>query len=360
MKIGILTYHRSHNYGALLQAVATRFVLEQMGHEVYYVDYWPDYHRRMYALVNTKILFGLNVRRTLSYLKLLCLTYKSQKRRRQVMENFIRHYIEPYCLPVDSVFDVTLYGSDQIWRKQPEMDTYNPVYFGVNDFKAKKRISYAASMGILPNSDTDREKVKELIGHLDALSVREDSLARLIHSFGVTDVRISLDPTLLLNRKQWDEVIKPKAYMGSKYALFYDLLPNSFTRSQIENFTKDHELQLKTIYGYALRKETDEEICSISADGFLDLIRNADFVFTSSFHGLVFSILYNKPFYASFSKNSGRAESILSALGLQEYLLKPQSLIPNDFKAIDYNIVSEKMDVLRVESLNYLKVNTQN
>ena len=50
MKIGILTYHRSHNYGALLQAIATRIVLKKMGHDAYYIDYWPDYHRRMYAI----------------------------------------------------------------------------------------------------------------------------------------------------------------------------------------------------------------------------------------------------------------------------------------------------------------------
>ena len=56
MKIGILTYHRSHNYGALLQAIATRIVLKKMGHDAYYIDYWPDYHRRMYAMFNSNML----------------------------------------------------------------------------------------------------------------------------------------------------------------------------------------------------------------------------------------------------------------------------------------------------------------
>ena len=80
MKIGILTYHRSHNYGALLQAIATRIVLKKMGHDAYYIDYWPDYHRRMYAMFNSNMLNIKHIKSSLGYLKDLILTYKNKSK----------------------------------------------------------------------------------------------------------------------------------------------------------------------------------------------------------------------------------------------------------------------------------------
>lgn len=358
MKIGILTYHRSHNYGALLQAIATRVVLERLGHEVHYIDYWPGYHKRVYAMVNPKLIFTWNIISALKYIKGLCVTYKTKYYRRQVMLTFISKYIEPYCSSITDSYDIIVYGSDQIWRKQPENVGYNPVYFGLNGFSALKHIAYAASMGVLPTSDKDKKCIKNLVSHLDAISVREKSLADLLTTLDFADVNICLDPTLLLDKELWNKIIPVQKYEGSKYALFYDLQMGAFLKDQVKLFAEKHGLELKTIYGCSLKKEDANNICSISADGFLNLVRNAEFIFTSSFHGLVFAILYGKPFYASFSKNSGRAESLLVALNLKSYLLPAQSQIPTiPYKKIDYIKVYNNMSTYRINSIKYLENN---
>ena len=142
MKIGILTYHRANNYGALLQAIATRTILEKMGHDVSYIDYWPDYHKRKYDI------FSINKFRIgkFNYIKTILLYYSVLKKRIQTFNSDIDKYIQPYCTD-DTQFDAIIYGSDQIWRKQSELGDFNYVYFAASPYKAPLHIAFAASMG---------------------------------------------------------------------------------------------------------------------------------------------------------------------------------------------------------------------
>lgn len=355
MKIGILTYHRSHNYGALLQAIATRRVLESMGHEVYYVDYWPSYHKRMYSMFNIRCLIKKNVVNSLRYIYNFLRTYSIKKERRKNMNMFISKYINPFCKPMTEEFDILVYGSDQIWRKQPENIGYNPVYFGVHNIKTKKNVAYAASMGILPIIDKDKERIKDLVSHIDNISVREQDLAQLLNQLGVKNVTVCLDPTFLLSAKQWHSLFDiPLKENQEKYVLYYCLQSNAFSLKYIKEFARKKGLLLKIIIADYSKKESETYISTAAPDKFIQLFSNAEFVFTSSFHGLVFSIIFNKPFYASFESNSGRAQSLLSYLGLTEYLLPPQSKFDDRYNDICYNDINLKLDKLRCISLDYL------
>lgn len=355
MKIGILTYHRSHNYGALLQSVATRVILEKLGYQAYYVDYWPGYHRRMYALIDEKIVFSLHLRRTYRYLRDKVISvFKCKVQRIANMNTFIKLYIKPHCKPKSEQFDIILYGSDQIWRKQRENIGYNPVYFGKNTFKCNKHIAYAASMGILPDNENDKNEIKALLSNLTRISVRETNLKYFLSSIGVDNVSVCIDPTLLLTSSQWNEIFKPKSVNEDRYVLFYDLLPNSFVHAELINFANKHHCRLKVLHSAPMPKETPDEICTASPEDFINLIRNAEFIFTSSFHGLVFSITYKKLFLVSFSRNSNRAESLLLQLGLSEYLIPPMSALPEAIKQIDYEKVMEKLEILKKTSMDYI------
>ena len=162
MKIGILTYHRSHNYGALLQAIALRKVLADMGHEVTFIDYWPAYHRHMYALFSFHWMMSRKgIWSKWSYLKYCFCNYSARKKRKLSFDKFISEYIEPYTSSMDESYDVVIHGSDQIWRKQPEINTYNPVYFGCHDIVARRKVSYAASIGTPPQKDEEKQIIKE-------------------------------------------------------------------------------------------------------------------------------------------------------------------------------------------------------
>ena len=356
MKIGILTYHRSHNYGALLQAIALRKVLEDMGHQATFIDYWPAYHRHMYALFSfSAMMEKRRIKPKLRYLKECLTKYSIRKERRQSFEGFIANYIIPYLSPMEGEYDLIVHGSDQIWRKQPEMHTYNPVYFGKNEFRARRKISYAASMGVLPEEQCDMIILKDYLQKLDKISVREADLKRLVESLGYPCEQ-HLDPTLLLTGEEWTRLMDIQTSKSKKrYVLFYHLMPNSFDIKGIEAFAEARGLELRTLHSKAAKRNSERDITTADPKDFLSLIYHADFVFTSSFHGLAFSLLFGKQFYAAFKKNSGRAESLLEQLGIPSRLLPSMGIIPMDDILVDYTAVSDRMKKLRSSSIQYLQ-----
>ncbi len=355
MKIGILTFHRAHNYGAILQAIATRVVLSKLGHEAFYVDYWPSYHASQYHVLSwSKICHFRSIKTRLSYLYKRLSRYSSIRKRTTIFENFIQKYIQPYCTSTKDFFDVVVIGSDQVWWKNCLWNKqFDPFYFGKNNLRTSKQISYAASMGILPDNEEDKHTLQGLLGNLDKISVREDSLLELVESLGYNAEK-HLDPTLLLSSDEWDNIIPLKKIDEQPYILFYDLNRNSFDYHEIQQFAKNSNLKIKTIVG-AHNQKSGEGIYQFSDPGeFVNLIRGAEFIFSSSFHGVVFSIIYQKEFFASFSRNSDRVASLLEALGIKNRLLKPMSSIENAEK-IDYDSVLNNLNDLRLPSLNYLQ-----
>lgn len=345
MKIGIVTYHRTLNYGACLQAIATRVTLEKFGHNVYYVDYWPKYHKQIYEVFSLGRFLSLGLRTRIDYLINTIKRHKYLKVRIRNFEQFFSHYIYPYCKPIDEEFDVIVYGSDQIWRKQGTLNGYNPVYFGQNNFHASKHIAYSVSMGILPKSEADREKVKELVSHLNKIAVREDDLLSLLHELGYNDVALTLDPTLLLSSDEWDSIIPSTEKNGDKYILVYGMGKIPFNMDYVKKFANEHDCVVRTLSG----------ITSESPENFINLIKNAEYVFTSSFHGLAFSIIYGKQFFASYSTNSNRAQTLLDHLGIKDRMVKKGAPIPEDIMPVDYEKVYGKLESLREKSIIFLK-----
>ena len=354
MKIGILTYHRSHNYGALLQGIALREVLTRAGHNVTFIDYWPAYHRHMYALFSFHWMMSLNgLKGKLSYLINCVFYYSTRKIRKSNFDKFISEYIEPYTSSVDEYYDVIVHGSDQIWRKQPEINAYNPVYFGMHGINTPKKISYAASMGILPQKDSEKAILKEYISHLDSISVREKSLQELVMNLGFEKVSHDLDPTLLLNQEYW--VNKFKLVKNDKpYALYYKI-QDSFDIQELRRYAKSKGLNLKVIHSRARCAESEENITTASPLQFLQLLYGADTLFTSSFHGLVFALNFNKPFFASFYKNGSRASSLLRLCDLEHRLVSPKASITSVEGAIDYSKVDRVLEGLREISIENLR-----
>lgn len=353
MKIGILTYHRSNNYGALLQAIALRKTLTDMGHEVSFIDYWPAYHKHLYDIFSFASLKQKSFKNQIRYISGIIRKYHWIKARIQNFEDFRSIYIYPYLSSMDDTYDMVVCGSDQIWRKQREIHVYNPVYFGKNDIKALRQISYAASMGIITKDEDDKYILKDYLSHLDSISVRENDLKELVEELGYVCEQ-SLDPTLLLNKEQWSSLINITPTISEKYVLYYKLLGNSFDEQVIKKFAKEHNLKIITLYG-AANTETENNVTTASPQRMLSLINGAEYVFTSSYHGMVFSILFHKPFYVSFRKNSGRASSLLSELNLSNRLLEPMSHIPQNENVIDFAKVDEIIKTKRKPSIEYLE-----
>ena len=352
MKIGIVTYHRSHNYGALLQAIALRKTMADSGNEVYFIDYWPDYHIKMYSTFRLSYLRRKKgIQKKIDYI----LSYNHRKRRHDNFMKFISEYIQPFTAQKEEQFDLVIYGSDQIWRKQVSTGLYDPIYFGAKEICSKYKASYAASMGTIVNDKKDKAYLKHLISNLDNISVREEDLKVFIEELGFLKVRVDLDPTLLLPKEKWEGLLHIDNNSNKEYLLFYDLLPDSFNQCEVIRFAESLNLEIRTIYGYARKKEDTYNISNANPRDFVSLISGAKFIITSSYHGLVFSIIFHKQFFASFSSNEGRAKSLLKTLNIDDRLIAPMAKFPRSYNEIDYTSVNNLLDITRFDSLSYLK-----
>ena len=356
MKIGILTYHRSHNYGALLQAVALRVYLEKLGHSVYYVDYWPDYHEKMYRHFD---IYRFNIRGLkgkVGYLYHVIRDYLPKEKRIKTFNTFINNYIKPYCIAYsdDTQLDAVIYGSDQIWRRQKRLDDkFDEVYFGKNKINAKYQISYAASMGEIKSSIEDDKKIKESLSKFKNVGVREENLRRYLTEIGVDNILLNVDPTLLLNKDNWVDIVNIKPIVDSKYVLLYDLHPKSFTKELLFGYCEKRNLKLITLEGDAKRK-TKNVFSTEGPNAMLSLIKYAEAVFTSSYHGLVFSIIFHKEVFATFKENAGRAQTLLKSLGLENRLLE-YGVNEVFCEEIDYNLIDKTIRDLSTGSKLYLE-----
>ena len=354
MKIGILTYHRTLNYGACLQALATRVVLENMGHEVYYVDYWPDYHQQLYKAFSLNVLNSLSLRGKVSYILKSIGNRRYVGLRKKQFDAYHERYTLPYCRSTEEEYDVIIYGSDQIWRKQLHSDNYNPIYFGKNAFRAKSHVAFSASMGVLPITIEDRENVRALLANLTKIAVRENDLYELVMQMGY-NVEQTIDPTLLLTRYEWDAILQPSDYDGPKYMLVYALQSDAFNLDYLASYAHKNGCILKVLKERPTSQDTETSIATAGPATFISLIKYAEVVFTSSFHGLAFSIIYGKEVFASFTHNSTRASSLLLSAGISGRMLTPGAEVPQNIQPIEYEVAWNRLASIRENSLTYLQ-----
>lgn len=358
MQIGILTYHRSHNGGAILQAIALRKVISRMGYDVKYVDYWPEYHRRMYKMIDWTRFCKGSIKDRLSQILLTIITLPIRYARARKFNNFINRNIDIFCVPSSQLWDTIVYGSDQIWRKQIGLGNhFNPEYFGAGKIKSKNYLSYAASMGEISINDNELSQIIKWLDKFSGISVREESLKELLLRGGLYNVSTVLDPTLLLTKEEWSSLIgqewrdKPK----SKYLLVYELIKDSFDISTIKNFAKKRNLEIIILKGGPSWKSYRHNIISV-IDPFdmIRLIKGAEMVFTSSYHGLIFSLIFEQQFVASFRVHSERAYSILKQVGLCDRLIPAKSkVLPNEI--INYKPVIGKLKLINEDSIKWLQ-----
>lgn len=353
MKIGIITFHRTNNYGACLQAIATRFILEKMGHEAYYVDYWPAYHAGKYDILSFNKLRYKSIGGKISCVLRAIRNLKEKKDRKRAFEKFHQEYIIPFCKPITDEFDVVIYGSDQIWRKHSAINNYNPVYFGKNMIATKRNLAFAASMGVLPKNERDRLKVKELVSHLDRIAVREEDLQQLLSELGYSEVERVLDPTLLLSKDEWNQKINIPDYSGRPYVLVYHVARMPFDMDEIKKFATEKGCDIKILHGVVGDKQQKDGYSAADPITFLTLFKHASYTFVSSFHGLAYSIIFEREFFASYQANSNRAETVLKLLGLSDRLIQPHSKIPS-LNPIPYDTVKSKLDDKRNRDLQLL------
>ena len=367
MRIAILTLPLHTNFGGILQCYALQTVLERMGHEVVVLDNANWNSCADLSVWKRGILFIKRI------VKFYILHKESEfyggKSESQIIQSHIRPFIDSYIhrLKVTSLesisekqFEAFIVGSDQVWRPL----YYTPIEDAFLEFaqswKHIKRISYAASFGVdeWEYSPKQTQKCIELIKLFNAVSVREYSGIRLCKDYLHTEAIQVLDPTLLLTQDDYLKLIKD-IERKNKGVFCYILDKTKEKGNIINNIIKEIKLRPFDVdIKLPQRHASFEERIRLSVENWICAFRDAQFVITDSFHGCVFSIIFNKPFFVLANKNRGqtRFESLLSMLSLENRLISLDmnnniKLLPKDINWAEVNI---RLTELRKKSYSFL------
>lgn len=363
MKVNTITCHCPHNFGAVLQAYALQNHIEKDNHEVKIIDYRPNYLTKQHTLIYV----GNQRFKSLFFLRWLYILMFLPSRIRRIFNfrMFERKYLKlsakKYLTYGDLAMnppeaDLYICGSDQIWN--PNLPNGKDESYYLSFVKeGEKKASYAASMSIVMINEEQKKFISDRILNFKAISVREDSAKTIVSSVVPREITQVLDPVLLLSQAEWSKLSeKSNIRLREKYILLY--IMGDDPRQILEIATKlaqEKKVKLFLITN-SLKKYVgvDKYFRGASPHSFLHLIKNAEHVITNSFHGVVFSIIFNKQFIPCHIKNTNtRINSILSLLNLTDLYQESEnksSTIP----LIHYETVNETLDKEIKKSKAYL------
>lgn len=316
MRIGILTFSNAFNLGAALQAYSLQRTLEEMGNDAELIDYRcpaieamhkmrPVFHLkigmkpRIYNLIYNVIFFPRRVR------------YKRFQKKMKRSQVYSRETIKD----TNGSYDLFIAGSDQVFNLKL---TGNDTTFFLDFVEKGKKASYAASLGAYQMEN--RDEYLAYLNLFDYLSVREKSSAELLKSeFGLS-VEVMPDPVFLHTGDEWKELCGVKNRESSKYVLIYALIEDKELYEIAEKVAKEYSLEVVVITKVLkLLGRADRIIRNAGPKEFVELIANADYVVTNSFHGTAFSLIFEKQFTTLLpSVAPERIMNLLNILGLEK------------------------------------------
>ncbi|MFX0558409.1 polysaccharide pyruvyl transferase family protein [Maribacter sp. CXY002] len=376
-KIGILTLPLHNNYGGLLQAFALQKTIEAMGHEALLIH--NDVHdfpylRKLLSLWKQTLFKALKG----TPIKMPDFTTNKQKKIIGIhTAKFVEKNIKKTALVSSKIrvraldiynFDAYVVGSDQVWRPSYTPLISNYFYDFLKNKESVKRISYAASFGVDQWLFSKEETLlcSSLAQKFDAISVREDSAVTLCEQkLGVNAIK-SIDPTLLLSQNVYEDLIDDADVDEPKGKIFTYILDKSVANQQIVD--KVTNSLKKNVFSIMPRKDMNNlnnknlsEFVFPSVEEWINGFKHADFIITDSFHGTLFSIIFNKNFIAIGNNKRGlsRFSSILNQLGLQQRLVLGIEEITNRLiqEPVNYEMVNKELEKAKNESIAFLKQN---
>lgn len=362
MKIALLSIHRVTNYGAILQAFASKIVLEKYG-QVNTLDY----HKKHLSHNTDLIRFAPS----LHGLKMLVHDILNLPNRSKLLKNF-KIFNKLYMNLTEEFsekdliqgkannFDVYVCGSDQIWNPgvvSPD-NTIDPIFF-LSFVKGDNKFSLASSIGHHKFTTTEKPIIKKLLEDFSMISTREkDGQIKLQEILPNRKIYHVLDPSLLLSKNEWLEIFNIKERpLKEKYILVYSVPRTALLKRAVDYFSKKLDLKVYAIdrMFFPITK-VDNHIRSAGPLEFVELFANASFIITDSFHGTCFSLNFEKPFACiSALERANRQESLLSSLQITDRLMYNDSDFPQLELNMDYDIVGKKLSEIRKLSLDYVQ-----
>lgn len=319
-KIGIITFHSAHNYGAALQAFALQTALTEKQYDVKIIDFrnkYIDKNFKPFAMREG----GLKTK--IRSILINCLFWKKNLQRYNAFEEYFKKYYhctrtvtnEDFNGDFGEGFDSCITGSDQVWNPNLAgglLDAYT-LNWGK---KSLNRISYAASVGDISIVKVNKNQFVKKLGVLNHISVRENNLKSELQDILGRQVEVVVDPTLLLDSNIWEKmaVAGPK----QKYVFAYAIGNHDNHRLIVNYVSRKMGLPVIQVERRNKYENVLQNRYNAGPNEFLGLLRDAEVVIATSFHATVFALIFHKQFWAVPPKDTGeRIYGLLRMVGLE-------------------------------------------
>lgn len=375
-KIGLSIAFTGTSYGMLLQAYATQVIINQMGYDTEIIEYHKG-KRHEYVNCPTAYIAFLITRvaslfktRTIKNIKESETHILNKKLRKEKADTFRKNRLTN-IIAVKGMEQLTkqgknysavIVGSDQLWTPLVSF-TYERTLRFVPDEITK--ISYATSLGVDRYPWYTKHQAACFLKRINHLSVREEQGAKIISDICGRTAEVVLDPTYLLTKEDWEELIPNTNDIKERYVLSFILGDNAPMKSLAKAYAKERGFKLVSILSNEVCVDdntySDVVLIGKSPEEFINLIRNSEMVFTDSFHGVAFSIINEKQFYVCYRKrNDGtssrnsRIDNIIKMFHIESRLIRqPEEFMFED--DINYENVNIVLSSKREESMRFLK-----
>lgn len=380
-KVALAINYDYHDYGGMLQAFATQRALMKIGVDSEAIDFdclKGDINKRKWKYFLSNILDVTIVKEKGRVIAKKIRTRLNEDLKEKLAERDAA--FDKFCKERFKVsrkfgswqeltdgcrmYDAVIVGSDQLWLPSNVVGDYYTLNFVPGDVK---KIAYATSFGIGVVPEKMKRQYAYYLSRIECLSARESSGQEIIRTCIGRDVPLVCDPTMLLEREDWSEIATDKRIVEDDYVFCYFMGDNPEQREFVKRLAKKKGLKIVALLHLDQYIAADEDYVdyapyNISPADFVNLVKNANYVCTDSFHGTVFSIIFSKIFFtfkrfnkkASLSTNT-RLTSLLNRLGLNERLYTGEESVDGHLDICDYEQVQQNLTAFRADSFNYLK-----
>ena len=376
-KIGLCIAYTGTNYGQLLQAFATQQIIRGKGFQTEIIKYSSGRNKGIQlsygaVVVSLKKILGMiktKVKKPVVY-ELDDLHQRNNSMRKDVADQFRQKRLHDVvqCNGIDELrkqslsYFAVLVGSDQVWLPDVAVSNYFTLRFAA---PGVRRISYATSLGVSAYPNYAKKPAGDFWKKINYLSVREQKGKEIIQSIVEVPVEVVADPTYLFTKDEWEAFIPTQEIVKKRYILCYFLGDSYPTKQYARKFANEKGLRIVSILSDECNSDdsqyADEVLIGKSVEDFVNLIRNAEYVLTDSFHGLAFSVInqkqvlvfYRKRLDVKESRNS-RIDNIVRSWGIEDRLIREPENMSIPTTDIDYHEVSIRVEELRASSIAFL------
>lgn len=356
MKIGIITYHRAKNLGAMLQSYALQKTLEKYKGKCEIIDYRNEKMEESYKVKKIRECKSLKekIKNILFMKKNKAFEEIRKEFNEKVQTISTKKYNKNNIKEANNDYDLFVTGSDQVWNVKLNYDDENYFLNFVED--NNKKNSYAASFGTNKINEEQKEKICNQLKTFNKISVREEEGKNVVRELTGRNSELVLDPTLLLNKYEWENMINNERIEKEKYIFVYVIAYTPTLLEFARKLGKERNCKVICFHTSYQKYRGMKNLTKVSPQDFLNYIKNAEAVVTSSFHGMCFSINLQKEFYYELDENkvnnNSRLKTLATTLNLEDRRIINGKCRNN---RINYSEVTKKLEAERKKSIQFIE-----